>query len=242
MKCALWLNKTKIFSADEIPENFDAAALRGYFFAGSLVPWLRENGGERYADKLEGLSQTAPDLNERLLDIFGKPEQAAVSKLCGVNIPTKPDAAMFPLSFGSGSFLSFGSGFGGSFSAGSGAVNWARFFARTGSGGAGGSGVSGSFGRGSGGFHEWEWEWAFRRFGSGGSFGLGGSFSLKSGSFGAAKLRYAGLLLSEDFLGSFNPAVCGSFRELSSDEYDMIMYATLSKCPLDRFGYGIHNI
>ena len=90
-----------------------------------------------------------------------------------------------------------------------------------------------------GSFREWEWEWLFKLFGAGsftttsfGSFGFGigfGSFDLFGDLFG---------LLKGGALGSFD-----RLKILSSlDEYDRIMFETLMICPLDRFGYGIHNI
>lgn len=86
-----------------------------------------------------------------------------------------------------------------------------------------------------GSFHQWEWEWLLRFFGSSGSFTLT-SFSSFGAGFG-----------SFDLFGIFNKNM-GSFElrkfleTLTLDEYDRIMFETLMFCPLDRFGYGIHNI
>ena len=71
MNCALWLNKHKIYSAVEIADNLDIAALRGYFLAGSLVEWLCENGGAEYAKKLSRISPDDSRLNEKLAEVFG---------------------------------------------------------------------------------------------------------------------------------------------------------------------------
>ena len=71
MNCALWLNRRKVYSADEIPDNLDLASLCGYFAAGSLVGWLRSHGGESLADDLEKISPKDPDLKEKLAKIFG---------------------------------------------------------------------------------------------------------------------------------------------------------------------------
>ena len=49
MDCCLWLNRKKISNAAEIIDNFDLAAVRGYFLGGSLSEWLREHGGTVYA-------------------------------------------------------------------------------------------------------------------------------------------------------------------------------------------------
>lgn len=88
---------------------------------------------------------------------------------------------------------------------------------------------SGSFGS----YHQWEWEWLFKLFG-GGSFSAA-SFTSFAGGFG-----------SFDLFGLFGGKPLGSFERLrlldTLDEYDRIMYETLMFCPLDRFGYGIHNI
>ncbi|MBD5128506.1 MAG: hypothetical protein HDT43_01055 [Ruminococcaceae bacterium] len=235
MDCALWLNRRKIYSADEIAGNPDIASLRGYFLAGSLVGWLREHGGERCAKKLAKLRPDDPELNEKLAKIFGG---SAEGKRFGTDTPAPnapPCSGSMPRSFigmgSNGSYSlapgSFGSAwnslFGGSFRFGS------YFF---------GSGMhewewewlfnlykSGSFTAGSfTSFHEWEWEWLFEVFRSG-SF-AGGSF----GSFWRFGYPVGSLYLP--FVNDFNLL----------DEYDRIMLETLMRCPLDRFGYGIHNI
>lgn len=247
MNCALWLNKKKIFSADEISDNLDIASLRGYFLGGSLVSWLRENGGADYADRLADIPENAADLNQRLMEIFG-------SRQAGRNAGDMPasvfDGACADMAFDGycGSFapasFRFGSGAAlgsfvfklGSFRAGSGIHRWEQQFIR---GSFTTSFVTSYKGFGSGGFHEWEWEWEWhRRKGSFTSFGLFGSFKPGSGARWAIPEK----LYAFGNSGSFFSMAPGSFRMLSSDEYDMIMYATLKKCPLDRYGYGIHNI
>lgn len=91
-------------------------------------------------------------------------------------------------------------------------------------------------------FHEWEWEWLFRLFTSGG----GGSFS--TSSFGSFNWRFwSGLFGSFGSFGSFvNFGSLNTFADPLQlpilDEYDRIMLETLMRCPLDRFGYGVHNI
>ncbi len=79
MDCSLWLNRKKIDSAAQIPDNLDVASLRGYFLAGSLIEWLKEHGGKRYAAKLAKLSYDDPSLNEKIAAIFG-----------GAPLPSKP--------------------------------------------------------------------------------------------------------------------------------------------------------
>ncbi|MCM1166007.1 MAG: hypothetical protein NC299_09190 [Lachnospiraceae bacterium] len=216
MDCALWLNRRKIHSAAEIAQEPDIASLRGYFLAGSLLPWLREHGGVRYAKKLAKISPDDPELNEKLAAIFGG---SAEGKRFGEGAPAAPNTG-FCGSYAPCLFGSFGyptGSFGGSFRFGSG-------------------------------MHEWEWEWLFELYKSG-SFTLG-SFSgfnalsserlfaaLRSGSFAFGSFRF----------GSF-PTDLGSlyapfaFDPAALDEYDRIMLETLMLCPLDRFGYGIHNI
>ncbi len=246
MDCALWLNRRKVRTAAEIAEEPDIASLRGYFLAGSLVDWLREHEGSRYAEKLEKLSPEDPALNEKLSDIFGG--SACGHKSFGEGVhQTAADAlstitCSFPavlnsFDFGSsgsynysaissfGSFLRsweffLGSYHSGSFTSGSGmhVWEWERFFALY---------ESGSFALGSfASFHEWEWEWLFRAIG-------GGSFVVGSFNFGSY-WRMGGLGSSMEI------PFPERFEML--DEYDRIMLETLMKCPLDRFGYGIHNI
>lgn len=222
MKCALWLNRKKVHNASEIPENLDIASLRGYFLAGSLIDWLNENGGEKYAAALDGIAADDERLNDKLAKAFG-----------GVPLPVKALD-------GSGAENSPVKGTVGSFALGSfGSFNRWEWLLRLLS-----SGSFGSFSLGS--FHEWEWEWLYRLFfggsfnyGSFGSFGQWERFYKKFGSFGSFNFGSFSL----DFingLGSFMPLDFARLSEL--DEYDRIMLETLMICPLDRFGYGIHNI
>lgn len=272
MNCALWLNKRKIRRASEIPENLDVASLRGYFLAGSLSEWLLENGGERYAKRLAGLSPDDPALNDKLAAVFGG--KADLGKALNSapregSQPQTPNAAQssfissFPSSFASSftprnsfRFTEFGSG---SFS-----YEWLTsfggFWEFLGKLGSFTSWSFGSFGK----FHEWEWEWLFELYKrwQGGSFTLStlsfGSFHkwewewllrLYGGGFGSFSLTSFSSFGfgSFDVFGLFNKSM-GSFElrkfleNLELDEYDRIMFETLMMCPLDRFGYGIHNI
>ena len=94
VNCALWLNKRKVFSASEIHENLDVASLRGYFLAGSLLEWLRSNGGEQYAEALFRVSPDDENLNDRIADIFGgKPLPV---KTFGENFPAEQATAAEP--------------------------------------------------------------------------------------------------------------------------------------------------
>ena len=282
MNCALWLNKQKVQHASEIPENLDVASLRGYFLAGSLVDWLRNNGGEEYAERLSKISPDDPDLNAKIENIFGgKPVRSKRLRTASetISAPFVQANGSYSLdissynvtsfrfvSYGSGSaylqlsswseFLQkFGTSSFGSFNIGS-YSHWEWLFKLFG----GGSFYLGSFSS----FHEWEWEWLFSLFNSGGSFRLGsftsfrewewewlfslfssgGSFSMSSFGFGSFFLRFW-----NGFFGSFRGF--GSFGSLNApalpdfpvlDEYDRIMLETLMRCPLDRFGYGVHNI
>lgn len=246
MDCAIWLGRKKIFSADDIADNFDIAAVRGYFLAGSLVCWLHAHGGAAYAEQLEQLDPADPALNEKLAAVFGQnnfsaPVHAADEGLVrainslrsGNHVTSSADnsAGGYSFGFGSryGSFAQMLSG--GSF--GYGSLRYGSF----------------SYGAASGSFvktWQWEWEWQFGSFcrtGIGGSFAAAyaGSFGYDSfnfgsfgympfGSFTALPSSYKGVPLG------------GSFRSLTADEYDEIMYRCLAMCPLNRFGYGIHNI
>lgn len=244
VKCALWLNKRRVHCAAEIPENLDVASLRGYFIAGSLVDWLRENGGQVYADELSRLSADDPHLNEKIANIFGGKTLgvksfgdaaencgAASAPLCGtlgafgssgIFVSSGLSSYSFLGSFGPGSFGAFeelwrriSSGGFGSFGSWN-YLMWEWLFSllRRRYGSYSFAASSRFFGSG---YWEWEWEWLFRA----------GSFTY--GSFGSFPFGMA------DMFGSFV-----NFPIL--DEYDRIMFETLMICPLDRFGYGIHNV
>ncbi len=234
MECALWLNKKKIFKADEISDNFDIAAIRGYFLGRSLVKWLSANGGEIYAEALSGISPDAPNLNDLLTEIFTGVKKntvpthsaddnliIAVDRLRGV--PTDGSFAA-----ASGMASSFNSELLGSF-------KWSSFS----NFGSFGPFSYGSFGK----FSEWEWEWALGSFRKvSGSFGGFGSYSFNfggAGSFNFGSFNYSSFPWNYDKLGSFAD---GSFAFPNADEYDEIMYRTLGLCPLNRYGYGIHLI
>lgn len=329
MDCALWLNRRKIFTAAEISGNLDVASLRGYLLAGTLIGWLNEHGGKRYADKLSKLSPDDERLNEKIADIFGV-KSAPFKELTGgtaprilqnaANVPDiSPSSLLSSYPIGSaGSYnyeaiSSFGSfwnvfaessyslsssisGSGGSYSIEW--EQWLRLLFGYGSFSAGsyefGSFLSGSFsfsqwewlfrlfyGYGSfsvgsfsslsfGSFSQWEWEWLFRLLYGYGSFSTEsfstGSFSqwewlfrllygygsFSTGSFAFGSFSIESLLSLFRSYGSFTFGSFGgsgsfgsSFRADAGfflDEYDFIMLRTLADCPLDRFGYGIHNI
>lgn len=241
MDCALWLNRRKVYSAKEIRENFDAASLFGYFAAGSLVEWLREHGGADCADKLECLSLDDPDIIGKIAAVFdgksvgyktlGGADKGASGTVSGGG------QCSFRGKIGSAGALSALKN--GSFGVGSGAFG--SFW------------KSGSFAFGSG-FYEWEWEWerlfgSFSKgsfmFGSGyaarlallkkyGSFGFG---SFGTGSFGSFLFDLFGEVKNGSFIGRKLPDFLANL-----DEYDRIMLISLYGCPLNRFGYGIHNI
>lgn len=227
MDCALWLNRRKVYSAKEIRENFDAASLFGYFAAGSLVEWLREHGGADYADKLERLSPDDPDIIVKIAAVFD-----------GKSVGYKT--------------------LGGADKGASGAVSGGgqcSFRGKIGSAGALSALKNGSFGVGSGsfafgsGFYEWEWEWE-RLFGSfsKGSFTFGSGYaawlallkkygSFGMGSFGSFSFDLFGEVKNGSFIGRKLPDFLANL-----DEYDRIMLISLYGCPLNQFGYGIHNI
>ncbi len=281
MDCALWLNRRKIYTAAEIAGNPDVASLRGYLLAGTLIEWLGEHGGKRYAKKLSALSPDDDQLNEKIAEIFGirsspfKELSGENAKVNAENSPPFPDSSIgaflssYPIgsagsynyaalsSFGSfQSLLQLSESYGsytlssfGSFSFGS-SSGWEWLYRLL-------------FGYGSfsvnsftfGSFHQWEWEWLYRLLFGYGSFSAGsfgsfsgwewlyrllfgyGSFSANSFSFGS--FSFEELLRLFSGYGSFGS---GTARAFSIDEYDLIMLQTLANCPLDRFGYGIHNI
>lgn len=262
MDCAIWLCRRKIFSADEINANFDIAAIRGYFLGGSLISWLRAHGGEAYADALSRLDPKDSALNDKLTEIF-------TQKKCSVPVHRADENVIRAVDMlKNGSIKSsVGSGLnGGSYPAGSlgsylSMLRWGSFSARY------GSFTSGSFRYGS--FlktWQWEWEWRFSSFKGGslrnssfrggsfrfgqagafgsysfGSFGLG-SYSSRAFGFGSFRWANFGALPLGMLPSSYRGVPLGSFRAMTADEYDEIMYRCLNMCPLDRFGYGIHNI
>ncbi|MBD5384129.1 MAG: hypothetical protein HDR72_03910 [Ruminococcaceae bacterium] len=242
MDCALWLNRRKIYSADEIAGDPDIASLRGYFLAGSLVEWLRGHGGERYAKKLSKLRPDDPELNEKLAKIFGG---SAEGKRFGEGVPVPPDSVSV---YGSISSAAIGMRLSsyGSYSLTTGSVGSGRWISLS-----GGSFRFGSYFFGSG-MHEWEWEWLFNLYKTGSfSFGSFTSFyewewewlfeMFRSGSF-TASFGF-GSFWRFGYPGSFGSLYMPFTNDISLlDEYDRIMLETLMRCPLDRFGYGIHNI
>ncbi len=231
MNCALWLNRKKILHASEISENLDIASLRGYFLAGSLIGWLEENGGKKYAAALRKVRADDKRLNEKLAKVFGGvplPSKAldgtgADASSAGASVNLNNGGSFVPGSFGG--FGSFGSFTG---------WEWLlKLFS---------SGSFGSFRFGS--FHEWEWEWVYRLF-FGGSF-TGGSFQWERlfGYFGSLGGALGSFYFGSfgGLFGSFAPFAFDASKLAELDEYDRVMLETLAFCPLDRFGYGIHNI
>lgn len=237
MDCCLWLNRKKISSAAEIIDNFDLAAVRGYFLGGRLSEWLREHGGTVYADrldKLRTLDPQDPQLNDRLAEVFGVNAGAVTEVFCG-NVPN----------YGGSRCGSFGSFSGGSW-CGSGSFNFGSYGVFQGSGlgiGSGGLTALGSYR-----FSLWEWEWEWRFAGRGsfrGSFGSLGSFGSYRFGSGSYLLGSFGSFPWGSFSGSFGAGSFGGFGSggfITADEYDRIMYECLRKCPLDCYGYGIHIV
>ncbi|MGN0687699.1 MAG: hypothetical protein ACI4KA_06320 [Oscillospiraceae bacterium] len=236
MDCAIWLNRRKVFSADEISANFDIAAIRGYFLGGSLIKWLEANGGQDYAKALSALDPADPELNDKLSSVFTKEKCTVPVHRADEHLIRAVDAMKGAGGVcSSGSYTSSGSALYGS---GSYALGLYGSF-----GSFGGFGGFGSFGSRT---WQWEWEWEYRF----GSFGAGsfryGSFS--AGSFGGSYRlgSFGGSYRFMPFgaeLGSYRGfPLGGSFRPMTSCEYDEIMYRCLNMCPLNRFGYGIHLI
>lgn len=231
MDCCLWLNRKKISSAAEIIDNFDLAAVRGYFLGGRLSEWLREHGGTVYADrldKLRTLDPQDPQLNDRLAEVFGVSAGAVTEVFCG-NVPNNGGSRC-------GSFGSFSGGFRG----GSGSFNFGSYGVFQGSGlgiGSGGLTALGSYR-----FSLWEWEWEWRFAGRGSFRGSFGSYRFGSGSY---LLGSFGSFPWGSFSGSFGAGSFGGFGSggsITADEYDRIMYECLRKCPLNCYGYGIHIV
>ena len=258
MDCALWLNKKKIYSADEIADNFDIAAIRGYFLGGSLIKWLSSHGGEELARELSNVLPDEPCLNDRLSGIFLRKKCDVPVHRTDENVVAaverfKCNAAPQPTVTGSLGVSSLSGSFAfGSFGFGKMASSGVYRF---------GSYSLGSFNRGSfSNAWQWEWEWRFGSFRKGsfryGNTSFGGSYvynfgsfnygSYSFGSYRSGSFRFGGPFASGEALlfGSYRgfPLSGGSFRCITSDEYDEIMYRTLGMCPLNRYGYGIHLI
>lgn len=251
MDCALWLNRRKVFRADEIHNNADIASLRGYFLGGSLCKWLRSHGGDSFADMLDELSPDDPDLNEKLTRIFCGSAATEIPSIkldatsAGDPAPRAVCSSAHGLPCSRGIFFGTDNNgsFGGSFARGSFGSYFGNYF---------GSYRFGSFGSYKLGsfMNEWEWEWvlgSFRRSAGSfagtsyraGSFGFGSFGSFRYGSFGS--FRFGSFVNGMLPFGVFPRDKYGSLV-MFMDEYDRIMYETLKKCPLDRFGYGIHII
>lgn len=208
MKCALWLNGKKVFKAQEIVDNFDISAIRGYFLGGCLYDWLVDNEGEKYIDKILNLSHSDEKLNERLMEIFGQNIQEINLHKHTENKPNNNTVTSSPTSFYSTSYNSF------------------FVF---------GSFIYGSFSYGS---HQFEYEFEFER----GSFG-----SYRLGSFYIGSFKPSSFITSFDFLSSFYKYNISSFFNntsyfISDDKYDDLVRLSFELCPLNMFGYGIHNI
>lgn len=232
MDCSLWLNRKKINSAAQIPDNLDVASLRGYFLAGSLIEWLEEHGGEKYAAQLSKLSRDDSALNEKIAAVFGgKP--IPVKQLSGAalhkngitkaqNTPCSAGGSFRILKmpnsfkFSNSSFGAASGSYSGSYLGSySGLLEFGSFLAYL-SGKFGSFGISSFFG---GSFSEWEWEWLweyFREY-SGGSF-VSNSFSVTSFS----QLERLRQLFKSYFSGLFVSASfsAGSFLRTSFSQWE----------------------
>jgi hypothetical protein len=91
MNCCLWLYGEKVRSAEDIYNNFDPASLRGYFFGGSLVRWLKANGGEREAQILEETGS--------VYATFGFPEPPLTASAVAEALPVT-DSVVYSFSVG----------------------------------------------------------------------------------------------------------------------------------------------
>jgi len=117
MNCCLWLNGEKVRSAEEIYINYDPASLRGYFLGGSLVRWLKANGGEAEAARLEETG----DVNYAFGIIPKIPEIIPVLNIPVTVFPSCVREGVAPSSGGVvSSWFSYGSGSGSSAIGGSG--------------------------------------------------------------------------------------------------------------------------
>lgn len=174
MDCALWLNRRKIFTAAEISGNLDVASLRGYLLAGTLIEWLDEHGGKRYAAMLSKLSPDDEKLGEKIAEIFGA-SSAPYKELKGETAPDIPQNAPPLPDISPSSLLSsypIGSAGSYNYAAISSFGSFWNYLTES-----SGAYYLSSFAAGSGGSFEWE-QWLSQLFGYG-SFSMGsfGSFS-----------------------------------------------------------------
>ena len=272
MDCALWLNRKKVFSAEEISENLDLAALCGYFTAGSLIEWLDGHNGKEYAEKLSFISPKDPLLKEKIAEIFGGQPVSYKTFGKGEEVQTlaKNDSTVssgsYPRFGINSSFENISSKYLNSFhfalnEFGSGVVNSGYFGSYRFSSysfrsfllNIGFSSYSLSSWLYSSFWYEWKWEWE-RIFGSfwSTSYSYGSfaefmsSYLMKYGSrFFNIGSRFFNIFGS--FNSSYLSAIFGSFNGNfgsfpESDEYDRIMFECLFGCKLNGYGYGIHNI
>lgn len=65
----LWINGVKVYDAKGITDNFSIADVRGYYMAGSLIPWLIAHGEYETADALRSIP-AGEDPDRHLFDIF----------------------------------------------------------------------------------------------------------------------------------------------------------------------------
>ncbi len=65
----LWINGVKVYDARGITDNFSIADVRGYYMAGSLIPWLIAHGEYEIADALRSIP-AGDDPDRHLFDIF----------------------------------------------------------------------------------------------------------------------------------------------------------------------------
>ena len=108
MNYCLWLNGIKVNTAKEIETNFDLASIRGYFLAGTLLPWLYHNQGREYAVRLATTSLDDPLLNVRICLAFNQSLDKISPHKCEENSDTHQDTT-FPLPTSLGSYALFGS-------------------------------------------------------------------------------------------------------------------------------------
>jgi len=117
MNCCLWLNGVKVWRTCDIKNNFDPASLHGYFRGGSLLRWLKANGGEEEARRLEetGNIEYAFGIVDELPTT---PSGVRVAPTChpskegNIAVITRGSFQTGSYNWGSGSFGSFGSGSG----------------------------------------------------------------------------------------------------------------------------------
>lgn len=210
----LWINGVKVYDAKGITDNFSIADVRGYYMAGSLIPWLIAHGEYEIADALRSIP-AGDDPDRHLFDIFNntyvRPNYHQGEKGSG-------GAPSVQGSFTAGGSYPLSSGMLSSGIITSGAAYLTSF-------------RQSSY-RVSSGMHVYEFE--FER----------GSFRSKSFNISSYRAFLSSYVFSSYIGTLPSSFVWGSFtaQELFNTDPVSVVLKNFTSEPLNRYGYGIHII